>query len=91
MDPYEVLGEYSHLQGQDMSTLGFMQDLIRGLNKIIKKGEPTLTNEVCEQVLNINTEEPAAYLIKLMIDFEIHTEKEFSKLIHIHAILYVHI
>lgn len=40
MDPYDLPDEFSHLQAQDMSKLGFMQDLIRGINKIIKVKEP---------------------------------------------------
>ena len=35
MDPYDLPDEFSHLQAQDMSKLGFMQDLIRGIKKII--------------------------------------------------------
>jgi len=35
MDPYELPDEFSYLQAQDMSKLGFMQDLIRGIKKII--------------------------------------------------------
>ncbi len=40
MDPYDLPDEFSHLQAQDMSKLGFMQDLIRGIKKIIQAGEP---------------------------------------------------
>ena len=43
MDPYDLPEEFSHLQAQDMSKLGFMQDLIRGIKKIVdgdKKPEP---------------------------------------------------
>ncbi len=35
MDPYDLPEEFSHLQAQDMSKLGFMQDIVRGINKII--------------------------------------------------------
>ena len=35
MDPYDLPDEFSHLQAQDMSKLGFMQDLIRGVKKIV--------------------------------------------------------
>ena len=35
MDPYDLPDEFSHLQAQDMSKLGFMQDLIRGIKKIV--------------------------------------------------------
>ena len=36
---YELPEEMQHLQGQDMSKLGAMQDLIRGVNKIIGKNK----------------------------------------------------
>ena len=35
MDPYDLPDDFSHLQAQDMSKLGFMQDLIRAIGKII--------------------------------------------------------
>ncbi len=40
MDPYDLPEEFSHLQAQDMSKLGFMQDLIRGVKKILCVDEP---------------------------------------------------
>ena len=40
MDPYDLPEEFSHLQAQDMSKLGFMQDLIRGVKKIARAEEP---------------------------------------------------
>ena len=43
MDPYDLPDEFSHLQAQDMSKLGFMQDLIRGIKKIISVDEPKPT------------------------------------------------
>lgn len=39
MDPYDLPEEFSHLQAQDMSKLGFMQDLIRGIQKLIQPRE----------------------------------------------------
>ncbi len=39
MDPYDLPEEFSHLQAQDMSKLGFMQDLIRGIKKITETDE----------------------------------------------------
>lgn len=40
MDPYDLPEEFSHLQAQDMSKLGFMQDLIRGIKKILDANIP---------------------------------------------------
>ena len=43
MDPYNLPVEFSHLQAQDMSKLGFMQDLIRGIKKLAKNDQPQQT------------------------------------------------
>ena len=51
MDAYELPEEFSHLQAQDMSKLGFMQDLIRGIKKIAKSDEPKITTVVKETVV----------------------------------------
>ena len=40
MDPYDLPEEFSHLQAQDMSKLGFMQDLIRGIKKLSQSEMP---------------------------------------------------
>lgn len=47
MDPYDLPEEFSHLQAQDMSKLGFMQDLIRGIKKIVgaTSEKPAATKE----------------------------------------------
>ena len=40
MDPYELPEQLSVLQSYDMSKIGFMQDLIRGIKKVLQKDEP---------------------------------------------------
>lgn len=42
MDPYDLPEEFSHLQAQDMAKLGFMQDLVRGIRKLVAghEGDP---------------------------------------------------
>ncbi len=35
MDPYDLPAEFAHLQAQDMTKLGFMPDLVRGIKKIV--------------------------------------------------------
>ena len=37
MDAYELPEEFAHLQAQDMSKIGFINDLIRGIKKVAKK------------------------------------------------------
>lgn len=48
MDPYDLPEEFSHLQAQDMSKLGFMQDLVRGIKKIaqVEEEKPVVVKEV---------------------------------------------
>ena len=38
MDPYELPDELSSLQSQDMGKIGFMQDLLRGVKKVLDTG-----------------------------------------------------
>lgn len=45
MDPYDLPEEFSHLQAQDMSKLGFMQDLIRGIEKLTSASKPKYVME----------------------------------------------
>lgn len=55
MDPYDLPEEFSHLQAQDMSKLGFMQDLIRGIKKLVgveKKPQMELEGEPSGNVQN---------------------------------------
>jgi hypothetical protein len=35
MDAYSLPEEFSHLQGQDMAKIGFMQDLVHGVRKLV--------------------------------------------------------
>ena len=39
IDAYDMPAEFKHLQGQDMSKIGFIQDLVRGVEKIIPLGK----------------------------------------------------
>ncbi len=43
MDPYDLPEEFSHLQAQDMSKLGFMHDLVHGIKKIAQADIPKTT------------------------------------------------
>lgn len=40
MDPYDIPEELSMLQCQDMNKIGFMQDILHGIQKIIKSTQP---------------------------------------------------
>ena len=51
MDPYDLPEEFSHLQAQDMSKLGFMQDLLRGIKKILSAD---LTVQGTNQTIVVN-------------------------------------
>lgn len=39
MDAYELPEEFAHLQAQDMSKIGFINDIVRGIRKIIVREE----------------------------------------------------
>lgn len=55
MDPYNLPEEFSHLQAQDMSKLGFMQDLLRGIKKLAMSDESkTILQETVVPIGNAN-------------------------------------
>ena len=56
MDAYDLPEEFSHLQAQDMSKIGFINDVVRGIKKVTIKDEPK-TNAVKETAVegNANT------------------------------------
>ena len=62
MDPYDLPEEFSHLQAQDMSKLGFMQDLIRGIKKIVGSDEPKTT--VVKETVVTSSNSPVDPLLK---------------------------
>ena len=64
MDPYDLPEALSMFQAQDMSKLGFMQDLIRGIKKIAKDDDPvkTVVKETVVQSAPVNSS--AAPLLK---------------------------
>ena len=43
MDAYNLPEEFAHLQAQDMSKIGFINDLVRGIQKVIVKDTPKAT------------------------------------------------
>lgn len=48
MDPYDLPEEFAHLQAQDMSKIGFINDVVRGIKKVINK-------DISEQSMVVNT------------------------------------
>ncbi len=55
MDAYDLPDEFAHLQAQDMSKIGFINDVIRGIKKIIVVDEPkkvpvSSNNKVTQEV-----------------------------------------
>ncbi len=68
MDPYDLPEEFSHLQAQDMSKLGFMQDLVRGIAKIVplKKSQPQFTYSEPAPAPAVTEDSSQRYNVKLL-------------------------
>lgn len=54
MDAYDLPEEFAHLQAQDMSKIGFINDVVRGIKKVIHVDTPTA------QTVVSNTQTPQA-------------------------------
>lgn len=69
MDPYDLPEEFSHLQALDMSKLGFMQDLIRGIKKLISISAPnTVIKETVISNSNNASVEPLLERVSLFLE-----------------------
>ncbi len=51
MDPYDLPDELSSLQSQDMSKIGFMQDLLRGVKKVLDAEKKPVQAAPVQQVV----------------------------------------
>ena len=59
MDAYELPEEFAHLQAQDMSKIGFINDLVRGIRKVVSdtdSQEKTVRESVAVNSGNANEE-----------------------------------
>ena len=59
MDAYELPEEFAHLQAQDMSKIGFINDLVRGIRKVAAdtdSQEKTVRESVAVNIGNANEE-----------------------------------
>ena len=109
LDAYDMPKEFLNIQSQDMSKLGWEQDLVRGIQKLhplnatpapvsapaantattdtllkrafmfLEDGEWAKADEKCESVLDIDPENPLAYLGKLMIDLRVNTREQLGQ------------
>ena len=52
MDAYDLPDEFAHLQAQDMNKIGFINDIVRGIKKVIVKDKPKPENT---QTVVVNT------------------------------------
>ena len=50
VNPYDLPDELSHLQSQDMTKLGFVQDLVRGIKKVVRVDEPAPVRQAAAPV-----------------------------------------
>lgn len=76
MDPYDLPEEFSHLQAQDMSKLGFMQDLIRGIQKITYNDTNNVTVSSINNIVSSTNGNIAPLLDRAFLCIE---DGEFNK------------
>lgn len=93
MDPYDLPEEFSHLQAQDMSKLGFMQDLTHGIKKIITANGKSNEKKEQSPTANTSVESTIDYALLLIEDGNIEkAEQLLEKAVSIapkHPMIYV--
>ncbi len=79
MDPYDLPEELSNLQSQDMSKIGFMQDLLRGIRKVLeaeKEAVKPVQQPIVQQVTHEGNSNLNALLDRAFLALE---DGEFDK------------
>ena len=80
MDPYDLPEEFSHLQALDMSKLGFMQDLVHGIRKLVDVPTPTVTVvESAAPASSLNTNALLRRAFLFLEDGEFDRADEFAE------------
>lgn len=74
MDAYELPEEFAHLQAQDMSKVGFITDIIRGIKKIIPKESQ---KSAPSETINVSVSSTAAPILKRV--FLCLEDRDFQK------------
>ena len=62
IDAYDMPKEFRKLQGQDMAKLGAIQDLVRGIDKLLGKGTAAPAAQTVTQVVNVADNKSAAQM-----------------------------
>ena len=81
MDAYDLPDEFSHLQAQDMSKIGFINDVVRGIKKLIApaKEQPTNTVVVDSNSAIVNIEPLLKRMFMFLEDGEWQRTDDFAE------------
>lgn len=66
MDAYELPEEFAHLQAQNMAKIGFINDVVRGIKKVIKKQGTEATQAPKTEVKPVAPAAPAVNIAPLL-------------------------
>ena len=81
MDAYDLPDEFSHLQAQDMSKIGFINDVVRGIKKLIApaKEQPSNTVVVDSNSASVNIEPLLKRMFMFLEDGEWQRADDFAE------------
>lgn len=81
MDAYELPDEFAHLQAQDMSKIGFINDVVRGIKKVIVKEEaaPVVVQETLSSGSNTNIAPLMERIFMFLEDGDFNSADEYCE------------
>ena len=82
MDAYELPEEFAHLQAQDMSKIGFINDLVRGIRKVVAdtdSQEKTVRESVAVNSGNANEESLLKRAFMFLEDGDWDSDNEYCE------------
>lgn len=79
IDAYDMPPEFKNLQGQDMSKIGFIQDLLRGVGKILNSDESAPVEIIGQSSQNANVSPLLKRVFLFLEDEEWHNANEYCE------------
>lgn len=82
MDAYELPEEFAHLQAQDMAKIGFINDLVRGIQKVLvtkEEAQPTVVRETVVTGGNANANTLLERMFMFLEDRDWNSAEEYGE------------
>lgn len=79
MDAYELPEEFAHLQAQDMGKIGFINDIVRGIKKVISSNDTATSKQEDAYSANVTVEPLLKRVFMFLEDEDYASANEYAE------------